>query len=170
MKMKVMELTKKKMAKTNAIRQLEQKKVAFQVLTYESEGAIDGVSVAKKIGHPANHVFKTLVTTAGPGKMFVFIIPVEAELDLKAAAKVAGEKKVDMLPLKDLLATTGYVRGGCSPIGMKKLFPTFIDESAGQLDYIIVSGGKIGLQIQLDPKELAEMVCAKFAPVTKFNT
>jgi Cys-tRNA(Pro)/Cys-tRNA(Cys) deacylase len=160
-------VTKKKIAKTNAIRLLEQKKVPFQSIAYESEGAIDGVSVAKKIGHPVDHVFKTLVTTAGAGKMYVFVIPVEAELDLKAAARVAGEKKVEMLPLKDLLGTTGYVRGGCSHIGMKKLFPTFIDKSAENLDYIIVSGGKIGLQIQLAPMDLANAVDADFASVTK---
>lgn len=161
------DLAKKKMTKTNAIRLLEQRKVPFQSIAYESEGAIDGISVAKKIGHPPKHVFKTLVTTAGSQKFYVFVIPVEAELDLKAAARAAGEKKVDMLHLKDLLAVTGYVRGGCSPIGMKKLFPTFIDESSKELDYIIVSGGKIGLQIQLAPNDLANVVNATFVPVTK---
>lgn len=160
-------MPKKKLAKTNAIRMLEQQKVPFQIHTYEASGAIDGVSVAKKIGHPADHVFKTLVTTAGAEKMYVFVIPVEAELDLKAAARAAGEKKVEMLPLKDLLPTTGYVRGGCSPVGMKKQFPTFIDESAEELDYIIVSAGKIGMQIQLSPKDLANVVNAAFAPVAK---
>ncbi|WP_096550254.1 Cys-tRNA(Pro) deacylase [Ureibacillus thermosphaericus] len=160
-------MAKKKIAKTNAIRLLDLQKVPYQTITYETAGAIDGVSVAQKIGHPANHVYKTLVTTAGTQKFYVFVIPVEAELDLKAAARVAGEKKVEMLPLKDLLATTGYIRGGCSPIGMKKLFPTFIDESAKELDYIIVSGGKIGLQIQLAPNDLANVVNATFVPVTK---
>ncbi|MEK4253583.1 Cys-tRNA(Pro) deacylase [Ureibacillus sp. FSL K6-2830] len=160
-------MAKKKIAKTNAIRLLDLQKVPYQTITYETAGAIDGVSVAQKIGHPANHVYKTLVTTAGTQKFYVFVIPVEAELDLKAAARAAGEKKVDMLHLKDLLAVTGYVRGGCSPIGMKKLFPTFIDESAKELDYIIVSGGKIGLQIQLAPNDLANVVNATFVPVTK---
>lgn len=160
-------MAKKKIAKTNAIRLLDLQKVPYQTITYETAGAIDGVSVAQKIGHPANHVYKTLVTTAGTQKFYVFVIPVEAELDLKAAARAAGEKKVDMLHLKDLLAVTGYVRGGCSPIGMKKLFPTFIDESAKELDYIIVSGGKIGLQIQLVPNDLANVVNATFVPVTK---
>lgn len=160
-------MAKKKIAKTNAIRLLDLQKVLYQTITYETAGAIDGVSVAQKIGHPANHVYKTLVTTAGTQKFYVFVIPVEAELDLKAAARAAGEKKVDMLHLKDLLAVTGYVRGGCSPIGMKKLFPTFIDESAKELDYIIVSGGKIGLQIQLVPNDLANVVNATFVPVTK---
>ncbi|MBB5147894.1 MULTISPECIES: Cys-tRNA(Pro) deacylase [Ureibacillus] len=160
-------MAKKKIAKTNAIRLLDLQKVPYQTITYETAGAIDGVSVAQKIGHPANHVYKTLVTTAGTQKFYVFVIPVEAELDLKAAARVAGEKKVEMLPLKDLLATTGYIRGGCSPIGMKKLFPTFIEHSAKELDYIIVSGGKIGLQIQLAPNDLANVVNATFVPVTK---
>lgn len=139
----------------------------FQAIAYETEGAIDGVSVAKKIGHPADHVYKTLVTTAGAGKTYVFVIPVEKELDLKAAARAAGEKKVEMLPLKDLFAATGYVRGGCSPVGMKKQFPTFIDESAKDLDYIIVSGGKIGILIRLAPADLAEAANAEFAPVAK---
>ena len=160
-------MAKKKIAKTNAIRLLDLQKVPYQTITYETAGAIDGVSVTQKIGHPANHVYKTLVTTAGTQKFYVFVIPVEAELDLKAAARVAGEKKVEMLPLKDLLATTGYIRGGCSPIGMKKLFPTFIEHSAKELDYIIVSGGKIGLQIQLAPNDLANVVNATFVPVTK---
>ncbi len=160
-------MAKKKIAKTNAIRLLDLQKVSYQTITYETAGAIDGVSVAQKIGHPANHVYKTLVTTAGTQKFYVFVIPVEAELDLKAAARVAGGKKVEMLPLKDLLATTGYIRGGCSPIGMKKLFPTFIEHSAKELDYIIVSGGKIGLQIQLAPNDLANVVNATFVPVTK---
>ncbi|MED3661272.1 Cys-tRNA(Pro) deacylase [Ureibacillus sp. FSL K6-8385] len=160
-------MAKKKAAKTNAIRLLEQRNMPFQAIAYETEGAIDGVSVAKKIGHPADHVYKTLVTTAGAGKTYVFVIPVEKELDLKAAARAAGEKKVEMLPLKDLFAATGYVRGGCSPVGMKKQFPTFIDESAKDLDYIIVSGGKIGIQIRLAPADLAEAANAEFAPVAK---
>lgn len=97
----------------------------------------------------------------------MFVIPVSEELDLKATARISGEKKIDMLPLKDLLATTGYVRGGCSPIGMKKQFPTFIDESAKELEYMIVSAGKIGMQIKLAPKDLERITGGMFAPVTK---
>lgn len=155
------------MVKTNAVRLLDQQKISYELLTYEASEAIDGISVANKIGYPASHVYKTLVTTAGVGKYFVFVIPVGKELDLKAAARAAGEKKIEMLPLKDLLSTTGYVRGGCSPVGMKKLFPTFIDESAKELDYIIVSAGKIGLQLKLDSKNLEEVAKATFAPITK---
>lgn len=160
-------MAKKKMAKTNAVRLLDQHSVTYQLLSYEVSDDIDGLSVANKIGHPVNHVYKTLVTTNGGGNYFVFVIPVDAKLDLKTAARICDEKKIDMLPLKDLLTTTGYVRGGCSPIGMKKQFPTFIDESAKQLDYMIVSAGKIGMQIQLAPEDLQKVTNATFAPIKK---
>ena len=109
------------------------------------------------------HVFKTLIATAGKGHYYVFVIPVAVELNLKAAAKVVGEKKIELIAVKELLGLTGYVRGGCSPIGMKKLFPTYIDASAKELDYIIVSAGKIGMQMKLDPHDIAAVSKGEFA-------
>ena len=158
----------KKIAKTNAVRLLEQQKVAYELFEYETEDgqAVDGITVASKIGQPVEHVFKTLLATAGPNRYYVFVVPVAAELHLKKAAKAAGEKKIEMLPVKDLLGLTGYVRGGCSPVGMKKLFPTFIDASAENLDFIIVSAGKIGMQMKLSPADLAKASKAKFADIT----
>lgn len=157
-----------KKQKTNAVRILEQQKIPFDLIEYELSGdQVDGVTVANKIGHPVFVVYKTLLVTAGSNKFFVCIIPVDKELDLKAVAKVVGEKKVELLPLKDLLPTTGYIRGGCSPIGMKKLFPTIIDESAQNLDYIIVSGGKIGLQVKLVVPDLLKMTNGKLAEIMK---
>ncbi|MEG0386328.1 Cys-tRNA(Pro) deacylase [Solibacillus cecembensis] len=157
----------KKNVKTNAIRFIEQQKIAHEVFEYTSENgeAVDGVTVASKIGQPIERVYKTLIATAGKGHYYVFVIPVAAELNLKAAAKAVGEKKVEMLAVKELLDLTGYVRGGCSPIGMKKLFPTYIDETAESLDYFIVSAGKIGMQIKLTPADLARATKAKFASI-----
>ena len=154
----------KKVAKTNAVRTIEQQKVAHEVLEYSfAEGeSVDGISVAAKIGYSSEHAYKTLVATAGTNKYFVFVIPVEDELNLKAAAKVVGEKKVEMIHVKDLLPLTGYVRGGCSPDSMKKLFSTYIDSSAEQRDFIIVSAGKIGMQVKLAPTDLVKLTKAKF--------
>src|SRR5690606_29025812 len=125
----------KKLTKTNAVRLIEKNKVAYELISYEIEDgqAVDGISVSEKIGYPSEHVYKTLVATAGANQYFVFVLPVTEELDLKKAAKVVGEKKVEMIPVKELLGLTGYIRGGCSPIGMKKLFPTYIDTSAEKL-------------------------------------
>ena len=155
----------KKVAKTNAVRTIEQQKVAHEVLEYSfSEGeSVDGISVAEKIGYAHEHVYKTLVATAGAKNYFVFVIPVSEELNLKAAAKIVGEKKIEMIHVKELLPLTGYVRGGCSPVGMKKLFPTYIDASAEQREFIIVSAGKIGMQVKLAPIDLAKLTKAKFA-------
>ncbi|CEG29286.1 Cys-tRNA(Pro) deacylase [Bacillus sp. B-jedd] len=148
--------------KTNAMRLLDSIKADYSMLSYEiSDGKVDGVSVAEKIGKPKEAVFKTLVTQGTSRNIYVFVIPVEEELDLKKAAKAAGEKKVEMIPVKDIQKLTGYIRGGCSPIGMKKLYPTFIDSSAEQIDKMIVSGGKIGIQIELSPAVLKEAVKAK---------
>ena len=157
----------KKLAKTNAIRLIEQQKITHEVFEYTTDDgeAVDGITVASKIGQPVEHVYKTLIATAGKGNYFVFVIPVDAELNLKAAAKVVGEKKVEMIPVKDLLGLTGYVRGGCSPIGMKKLFPTFIDQAAETLDYIIVSAGKIGMQLKLAPADLVKASNGQFAEI-----
>ena len=158
----------KKIAKTNAVRLMEQQKISYELFEYETDNgeAVDGITVATKIGQPVAHVFKTLIATAGKGNYFVFVIPVASELNLKAAAKTVGEKKVELIAVKELLSLTGYVRGGCSPVGMKKLFPTFFDASAEGLDYIIVSAGKIGMQMKLAPADLARAARAKFAMLT----
>ncbi|KOP77940.1 cysteinyl-tRNA(Pro) deacylase [Lysinibacillus sp. FJAT-14745] len=160
-------MAKAKHAKTNAIRLLEQQKIQFEVIEYETgDGQVDGISVAEKIGHPVSRVFKTLVAKASAQKLFVCVIPVADELDLKAAAKVVGEKKIDMLPVKELLGYTGYVRGGCSPVGMKKLYPTVIDASAQEQGSIIVSAGKIGMQMHVQLDDLVAVTKAKLAPIT----
>lgn len=157
-----------KKQKTNAVRMLEQQKITFDLIEYELTGSqVDGVTVANKIGYPVFVVFKTLIVTAGPQKHYVCIIPVNDELNLKAVAKIVGEKKVELLPLKDLLPTTGYIRGGCSPIGMKKLFPTVIDASAEDKELIIVSGGKIGLQVKLALLDLVKMTKGITAEISK---
>lgn len=158
----------KKAAKTNAVRLIEQQKVPYELFEYTSEDgqAVDGITVAGKIGQPVDIVFKTLLATAGPNSYYVFVVPAAKELHLKLAAKAAGEKKIEMLPVKELQNLTGYVRGGCSPVGMKKLFPTFIDISAESLECMIVSAGKIGMQMKLTPAELAKMTKATFAPLT----
>jgi len=161
-------MKKGKVEKTNAMRLLDKEKVDYAMHTYDSEdGKIDGVSVAHKVGKDVKMVYKTLVTQGNSRQYFVFVIPVEAELDLKKAAKAAGEKKVEMLAVKDLLKVTGYVRGGCSPIGMKKLFPTFIDQAAQTLEAIIVSGGKIGFQIEMGADDLLKVINGRLADLTK---
>lgn len=153
--------------KTNAMRMLDAKKITYKIHTYDNEdGAVHGTAVAEKIGLPPETVFKTLVSHSG-ANLYVFVIPVAQELDLKKAAKAAGEKKIEMLPLKDLLKWTGYVRGGCSPVGMKKLYPTYMDQSAENLASIAVSAGKIGMQMELAPEQLAGMVNAGFADLIK---
>ncbi|MED4553799.1 Cys-tRNA(Pro) deacylase [Lysinibacillus capsici] len=160
-------MAKAKYAKTNAIRLLEQQKIHFDVMEYETgDGQVDGVSVAEKIGQPVARVFKTLVAKASAQRLFVFVIPVAEELDLKAAAKVVGEKKIEMLAVKDLLSHTGYVRGGCSPVGMKKLYPTVIDVSAQEQGSIIVSAGKIGMQIHIQIEDLKNITKAQLATIT----
>lgn len=157
----------KKVAKTNAVRLIEQQKIAHELFEYETENgeAVDGITVASKIGQPIAQVYKTLIATAGKGKYFVFVIPVAEELDVKAAAKVVSEKKIEMIAVKELLGLTGYVRGGCSPIGMKKQFPTYIDASAQSLPYMIVSAGKIGMQIKLVPADLVRVANASYAEI-----
>lgn len=150
-----------KEVKTNAIRFLEKNKVEFSFLTYESEGFLDGVSVAGKLSQPLEITFKTLVAQGKSRNYYVFVIPVAKELDLKKAARAVSEKSVEMLPVKDLTAVTGYVRGGCSPIGMKKQFPTVLDISAAGREYIMFSGGKLGMQIQMKPEKLVEILRGK---------
>lgn len=154
-------------SKTNAMRMLEKAKITYQFHEYDHEdGAIDGVSVAEKLQQNPDQVFKTLVTQGASRQFYVFVIPVAKELDLKKAAKTVKEKNIAMLPVADLLKTTGYIRGGCSPIGMKKQFVTVVDESAQKQDTIMVSAGRIGAQVQLSPMDLAAVTGAVFAAVT----
>ncbi|WP_283705129.1 Cys-tRNA(Pro) deacylase [Clostridium perfringens] len=161
-------MAKDKKLKTNAMRILDSKKVSYEMLSYESEdGKIDGISVAHKIGVDEKNVFKTLVAQGISKELYVFVIPVAEELDLKNAAKIAGEKKVEMIAVKDILKYTGYIRGGCSPIGLKRDYRTFIHESAKGLDFMIVSAGKIGHQIKLNPNDLVEVVSGKFENLIK---
>lgn len=152
--------------KTNVMRLLEQRKVSYVHYTYDSEGAITGLEVAAQLQQDPAQVFKTLVTTGRSGAHYVFVIPVGCGLELKKAARAVGEKSLEMLKQKDLLPLTGYVHGGCSPIGMKKQFRTTVDESARAFDSIIFSGGRIGLQVQVALRDLSEMVPFQFADVT----
>lgn len=150
--------------KTNAMRMLDKAGIAYTLHTYPADGGIDGLSIAAKMGQPVECVYKTLVTK-GKHTHFVFVIPVAAELDLKAAARAVGEKAVEMIAVKDINKVTGYIRGGCSPVGMKKPFQTVIDSSALSLNTFYVSGGRIGLQMQLHPKTLCDFIGAQFAEV-----
>ncbi|MGG1675825.1 Cys-tRNA(Pro) deacylase [Neobacillus sp. NRS-1170] len=154
--------------KTNAMRILDAKKVQYEMLTYDNkDGKIDGVSVAEKIGKEPKEVYKTLVAQGASKNIYVYVIPVAEELDLKKAAKAAGEKKIEMLPVKDIQKWTGYIRGGCSPIGMKKEYKTFIDERCREIQTIVVSAGKIGMQIVLAPATLKELTNADITDVLK---
>ena len=158
----------KKEEKTNVMRILDQKKIPYTPHTYpHGEGvAPDGVTVARSLGLNPEQVFKTLVTKGVSGGYYVFDIPVGATLDLKKAAKAVGEKSIAMLPSKELLPLTGYVHGGCSPIGMKKQFPTVFHETALDQETIFVSAGKIGFQVELSPKSLMQLVRGTAADVT----
>jgi len=157
-------------SKTNAQRILEREKIAYTAHSYDaSDGHIDGVSVAEKTGLPAERVYKTLVTRGASKALYVFVIPVAEELDLKAAARAVKEKSVSMVAVKELLPLTGYIRGGCSPVGMKKRFPTVIDETAKEHDAIAVSAGRIGTQAELSPDDLVRVTGAMFADVIQHN-
>lgn len=156
------------MTKTNAMRQLEAAGIPYRTAEYEyDENNLSGLHAAEQIGIPAEQVFKTLVTRGDKTGILVFCIPVDMELDLKKAASVSGNKKLEMTHVKELLALTGYIRGGCSPIGMKKKYPTFVDETAILFDEIAVSAGMRGEQIILSPEDLIAFVEAKEADVTK---
>ncbi len=145
----------KKINKTNAMRILDSMGIEYDYIAYECEdGRIDGVSVAQKTGQNPETVFKTLVSIGHSRELYVFCIPVEYELDLKKAAKASNEKNIELLPLKELTKNTGYIRGGCSPIGMKKHYKTFIDETASLNDKILVSAGCIGVQLVINPDDL----------------
>ena len=158
-------MAKNKEEKTNVMRTLDQKKIPYTAFSYDPNGPIDGVSVAAETGLDAASVFKTLVTKGASGAYYVFDIPVAENLDLKKAAKAVGEKSIAMLPQKELLPLTGYVHGGCSPVGMKKQFPTVFHETVNDLELIAVSAGKIGHQVQVKPADLLALLRAKTADV-----
>ena len=154
--------------KTNAMRMMDRAKVAYIVHTYDhDDGKIDGHSVAQKVGRDPGQLFKTLVTKGASGQYFVFVVPVSKELRLKSAAKSVGEKSVEMIPVAEINRVTGYIRGGCSPVGMKKQYVTVIDQSAQNWDTVVVSAGKIGFQVELSPKDLAKLTMASFAAVAE---
>ena len=151
--------------KTNVMRVLDQKKIHYESHNYEPDATMSGEEIAGILGENKDSVFKTLVTQGKSGAYYVFVIPVAMELDLKKAAKTAGEKAISMIKQKELLPLTGYVHGGCSPIGMKKIFPTFIHETALQYDRIFVSAGKVGCQIELSPQDLIAAAGIKTADI-----
>ncbi|MCB5236347.1 Cys-tRNA(Pro) deacylase [Niallia alba] len=152
--------------KTNAMRILDAEKIPYSVHTYENkDGKIDGISVAGKIGKEIEVVYKTLVVKDAGSGIYVFVIPVEAELDLKKAAKVVNAKKLEMIAVKDIQKMTGYIRGGCSPIGMKKKYETILDASVNKQSSIIISGGKIGVQIEMAVEYLIQVTDAKVEEV-----
>ncbi|MEE1107283.1 Cys-tRNA(Pro) deacylase [Macrococcoides canis] len=154
-----------KKIKTNALRKLDQQKIPYEIYTYEVTDELDGITVANKIEKPYAQVFKTLVLH-GKLNHYVAVIPVAATLDLKSMSKVVGEKKLELLPVKDLEKLTGYIRGGCSPVGMKKLFPTVIDKRAEQFEEVIVSAGQRGIQMQVSLQSLIQLINAKVSPIT----
>lgn len=160
---------KKKPAKTNAMRLLDRAKIPYQVREYPHEEgvAVDGVTVARLLGQEPEAVFKTLVTRGAGGGYYVFDVPVAEELDLKKAARAVGEKRVEMLHVAELLPLTGYVRGGCSPLGMKKPFPTTFHATAQDFETVAVSAGKIGLQVLVEPNALCELLGGQFADIIK---
>lgn len=153
-------------AKTNVIRILEQKKIDYQSHFYGDTEAVSGIEVAEVLGENPKKVFKTLVTVGKSREHYVFVIPVTGELDLKKAAKAVGEKSIEMVKSKELLPLTGYVHGGCSPVGMKKYFKTVVDSSAETVDTICVSAGKIGYQIELSLDNLRKIIRLETADVT----
>lgn len=158
-------MAKTKEVKTNAMRILDRQKIPYEAHTYECEEFTDGIQIADMLHLPHEKVYKTLVTVGNSKNYFVFVIPIEAELDLKKAARVVGEKSVAMLHVKDINAVTGYIRGGCTAIGMKKQYVTRIDDSARELSEIVVSGGRIGSQLELKPEDLKRAANAEFAEV-----
>lgn len=157
----------KKELKTNAMRILERMHIPFEYSSYECEEFTDGIHVADLLGLSHELVYKTLVTVGKSNNHYVFVIPIEAEIDFKKAAKAAGEKSVEMLHLKDLTKVTGYVRGGCTSIGMKKQFPTFIQQEAENLETIYVSAGRPGMQLKLSPLDLKAAANAQFADIIR---
>lgn len=159
-------MAKKKDEKTNVMRVLDQQGISYTAHSYPADGPIDGVSVASFLGQDPEQVFKTLVTKAASGNYYVFDIPVAENLDLKKAAKAVGEKSIAMIPQKELLPLTGYIHGGCSPVGMKKQFPTVFHETVVLFDTICVSAGKVGAQVELSPADLITLLNADTADIT----
>lgn len=156
----------KKIEKTNAARQLDRAKIAYELVPYEvDENNLAATHVAEQLGEPIERVYKTLVLRGDRTGHFVCIIQGDKEVNLKAAAKISGNKSAEMIPMKELLPTTGYIRGGCTPIGMKKRFPTFIDTTCAQYDYIYISAGVRGLQLKLNPEQLISFVDAQVADI-----
>ena len=149
------------------MRILDRLKISYEYTTYECDEFTDGVQVADKLGYPHELVYKTLVTIGKSGGYYVFVIPIEAEIDFKKAARTVKEKSLEMLHLKDLTKVTGYIRGGCTAIGMMKQFPTVIQESAKELEQIHISGGRLGMQLKLSPFDLQKVANAEFADVIR---
>ena len=158
-------MAKQKEIKTNAMRILDRLKIPYEHHTYECDEFISGVQIADKLLLPHEIVYKTLVTIGNSKNYFVFVIPIEEEIDLKKAARVVGEKSLAMIPVKEINAVTGYIRGGCTAIGMKKQYPVWIQQEARQLPKMIVSGGRIGSQLELIPADLQKAANAEFADV-----
>lgn len=155
-----------KEAKTNAMRMLDRQKVKYETLTYDCDAFVDGMHSADLTGAPYEQSFKTLVMEGKSGGYYVFVLPIEKEVDRKEAAKAVGEKAVDMIPVKEILKITGYVRGGCSPIGMKKLFPTVFAAEAAEFEEIYISGGRIGLTLKVPMEALLKVTGGKIADIT----
>lgn len=152
--------------KTNALRLMESRKITCTMHTYSPDSSLTGGEIARLLGENPENVYKTLVTQGKTGQYYVFVIPVLRELDLKKAAKAAGEKSIAMIPQRELLPLTGYVHGGCSPVGMKKSFPTFVQTSAEAAERIIVSAGKVGVQMEVSPRDLQSVIRFRYADVT----
>lgn len=155
--------------KTNAMRILDKNRVSYEINTYECDEFIDGITIAKKLNQNPSQSFKTLVAIGKTGNYYVFVIPVDRELNLKLCAKSVGEKSVELIHVKDINKITGYIRGGCSPLGMKKLYRTVIDTSAKSFDKIIISGGRIGAQIILNPDDLIRVINGKYEYILMEN-
>ena len=158
-------MSKSKEIKTNAMRILDRMKIPYKAHTYECEEFVDALRIADMLHLPYEKVYKTLVTVGSSKNYFVFVIPIAKELDLKKAAKVVGEKSLSMIHVKEIQQVTGYIRGGCTAVGMKKQYVTRIDESAEKLEKIVVSGGRIGTQLELRPEDLKKAAGAEFADV-----
>lgn len=158
-------MAKEKELKTNAMRILEQQKITYSTHTYECDEFIDGITIADMLGQPHEITYKTLVTIGKSKNYYVFVIPIEKEIDLKKAARVVSEKSIEMVHVKDINAVTGYIRGGCTAIGMKKQYATFVDCSCRQIERIVVSGGKLGVQLEMAVKDYLKACKGKIADV-----
>ena len=159
-----------KEAKTNAMRMLDKHKITYEVLQYACNEFVDGLHTAQATGAPVDQSFKTLVMQGKSRQYYVYVVPIADEVDLKKAAKAVGEKSVEMIPVKDITKVTGYVRGGCSPLGMKKQFPTVIHESAASYEKIYISGGRIGTTIVVAPDALLSVIRGTYADVIRHDT